>query len=261
MFSLEQHREATLTELQPAIAQLTGLSVIADWFTESPLSPVYEGILPQDRGEQPIWRTLYVVAEAGYGYFEWKPVGDCLVFHHRLWYEMAQRELPDRLIEAYRDRLRAQARFTLDDVAELAVALSKRYMPRGGFALPGDLREAGLGPAAAGWGPWGLLFWASLSAAQRERARTAKGLGLEAMTPEQRREALGVLTAYGQPPDAQPAAVSFHVIESAEEQAGKRLTQFDLQFRAPHLPEPAYRVTVRLPEISPPDRPVAGEPQ
>jgi len=256
MFSLEQHREATLTELQQAIAQLTGLSVIADWFTEG---PVYEGIPLQDRGEQPIWRALYVLAEAGY--FEWKLVGDCLVFHYRGWHEMAHRELPERLIEAYRERLRARGRFTLDDAAELAVALSKRPMPRGRFALPGDLREAGLGPAVAGWGRWGLLFWASLSAAQRERARTAEGLGLEVMTPEQRREALGVLTAYGQPPGAQPAAVSFHVAESAEEQAGKRLTQFDLQLRAPDLSEPPYRLTVRLPEVSPPDRPSAGEPQ
>jgi beta-lactamase regulating signal transducer with metallopeptidase domain len=176
------------------VAKETGLSVVSDYFDMwGPLD------IPEEaRTAQPIWRLLYLLSEGwsqvhDFTWFrsdEWNEAGDCLVFHDRGWYYRLLHECPESLISTYREKLKRQGHFTLEDVAAFAAEYHRRkpvhpkLRTRAAYArAPRDLRTAGLQQSDLE-SPL-LLIHATLSPAQREKARSAAGLAYAEMTAAQ----------------------------------------------------------------------------
>jgi len=189
--SPQLHRTITLPfkdkvdpiEVQRFIAKESGLSLVSDYYTNSWLWPVHE----EARAAMPIWWLLYVLADHWLWTYDWNEAGDCLVFHDRYWYRKPP-EVPESLVEAWREKLQEQGGLTLDDAAAAAVALASRVSSRPDVrwpkvAVPNDLARVGLSPWAL-TSPYVLLY-ASLSPEQRAKAWSAAGLPFAEMTRAQ----------------------------------------------------------------------------
>ncbi len=175
-------------EMQRFIAKETGLSLVSDYFTTWG-----SGKIPDEaKAAMPMWRILYLLSESWYWSYDWNEAGDCLVLHDKLWYISAPQEFPESMVLAYREKLKRQGRFTLDDVVSAAVELARRRpvpprqrgeWPWSDVNVPSDLREAGLsGPDLRSEA---LLLYATLTPEQREKARSQNGLPYAEMTPKQ----------------------------------------------------------------------------
>jgi len=179
-----------LSDLQERIAKETGVSVISDYFTYEPLTIS----LQQARQKKPLWLFLYDVSKpdnySSYddsGPIEWRSAGDSLIFHQTGWYEMAARELPGSLITAWREKLRKQGHFSIEDVAGAAKLLIQRA---NGYELPSDLSNAGIpGPEGARF----VLLHVTLSPEQIAKAASSGGLSYAEMTPAQQEMAKAML--------------------------------------------------------------------
>ncbi len=182
--TLAEEGGLTFSQIPQALCRETGFSVISDYFTPCP-----DSVPDEAQQALPLWRLLDLVAEdSGY---HWQKVGQCLVFHHVRWYDMIAREIPERLIVAYRKKLDEQGRFTVEDVATFAVAMAKAP----GVNLPRDLQEAGLVPLEpATVYPF---FRVPISSGQLAKARSPEGLALKEMTPAQRQRLPEILTSCG----------------------------------------------------------------
>jgi len=232
-------------QIQHFIAQKTGLSIISDYFT---LRAPY---LPEDiRKGVPVWRLLYLLGEHQFrgDVYLWEKLGNCLVFHRADWYGLVKAEAPESLILSYREKLRDQGFFTVEDLAELAVVLKSRGLSASNF--PRDLQRAGIHVGfRADW--WALLLYASLSPDQLEKVRTAEGLPFANMTIAQRQQVID--KALGPPkPLAKEQAyqASFHLVESTEEVRGRRFATTMLELRFPDHTDAAL-VQFRLVDAKP----------
>jgi hypothetical protein len=240
-----------LSEAQQLISERTGLSIIADYFTDewigpSPNQPPLSG---------PLWHDLCVLGKLGQ--YEWMQAGDCLIFHRTRWYDAAQFELPESLIAEYRARLARQGHFTLDDVAELASTLERRPAAgmRGRFSLPRELYEAGatIHPRDS----WALAIWHVLSPDERAAAESEQGLRF-ADVPGRRVAALAkaawpVAGPFGEPqtPDDRIRGGVFTVRRSEGSDEQSSYTQYDLGIEYPDDPREALTTTVMLREMKP----------
>jgi hypothetical protein len=209
-------------DVERAVAAESGLSVISDYFVSffMPLSD-------EARAAMPLWRLLYVVGEERQ--YRWKQAGDCLALHHAEWYSQAAGEVPERIILAYREKLKTQDRFTLDDMAALALALGGR--PIRAEAMPADLARAGISAGPLPARP--LLLYATLSPAQVARARGPKGLPFADMTKAQQERARQSAASLAPPvPADQVSQAVFRVQESLLGDRDTRLpvVWLDIQF-------------------------------
>jgi beta-lactamase regulating signal transducer with metallopeptidase domain len=182
------------TEVQRFIAKESGLSLVSDYFTAWGPQRIPE----EARAPQPIWRLLYLLSQGSSSDYElswmrsdeWTEAGDCLVLHDRGWYYRVCRELPESLLAAYREKLKQQGQFTLEDVAAAAAEWERRkpadprLRARAYLRPPQDLARAGLRLEDTDVSL--LLLYATLSPAQREKARSAAGLAYAEMTGAQR---------------------------------------------------------------------------
>jgi hypothetical protein len=185
-------KTSLLSDLQHRIADEVGISIISDYFTDEWLSisdPT------QQNQELPLWRLLYLLSHPddysrwdGRGVFEWRSAGDCLVFHRTAWYDEANRELPESLLLSWRETLRRQGHFTVDDVVAAAAVLTRRT---GGYALPGDLSDAGIPNLETSRL---LLFFNTLSSAQTAKAASPSGLLYDEMTSDQQEQMRAMLS-------------------------------------------------------------------
>jgi hypothetical protein len=183
-------------DVQRFAGEESGLSVVSDYFTSWQPRQVPE----EARTAQPLWRLLYLLTEAvpddgGYedwsrGY-AWEEVGDCLAFHDSAWFERVPRECPESLLVAYREKLRQQGGFTLDDVAAWAGAL-QHHRPThpllrsmSPMVIPTELTDAGLPGSRSDLDAPILLLYAYLTAEQRQKAHSDAGLPYTEMTPAQ----------------------------------------------------------------------------
>ena len=172
------------TEVQRYLAKETGLSIISDCFTT--WGP--REIPDEATTTMPVWRLLYVLGENWFWTYDWNEAGDCLVFHDRFWYRLAQEEFPESMVTALRDKVRQQGCLTPDDIAAAAVELERRRpahpsLRDGLMMVPEDLRNAGVyDPAITSEA---LLIYASLTPEQRAKARSAEGLPYQDMTAKQ----------------------------------------------------------------------------
>jgi hypothetical protein len=190
-------------EMQRFVAKQTGLSLVSDYFASWGPQEIPE----EARTAQPIWRLLYLLGESWFerygrgspqGY-DWNEAGNCLVLHDRAWYYRVPEECVESLVLAYREKLKQQGCFTLDDAAAFLAELDRRRpthpklqeaFPR----IPRDLMRAGLWrgrpPDQAV-----LRIYASLAPEQREKARSAAGLPYDEMARTQKELVLRSSTA------------------------------------------------------------------
>ncbi|UCC67577.1 MAG: hypothetical protein JSV79_10695 [Armatimonadota bacterium] len=210
-------------ELRRFIAHETGLSVISDYFT---LRAPY---IPEDiRKGVPLWRLLYILGEDEFrgDLYLWEKAGKCLVFHRADWYALTEREVPEALIIASREKLHSQGELTLNDLAELAAALDS---PSPGF--PRDLQRAGLHGGFTR-NLWALLLYASLSPEQLDVVRSPEGLAFADMTIAQRKQVIDRAAGIPRPlTRGQASQAAFHLVEEVKEAHGRRFATTDLQLR------------------------------
>jgi hypothetical protein len=220
----ELHRRVALTaeglvqlsDIEQMIADQTSFSVISDSFT------LMLEVPEEARADLPLWRALNILGDRWR--YRWKAAGNCLVFHRQEWYARAGQEIPERIVLAYREKLANQGRFTLDDVAAFAVALSH---PTDVVAVPPDLFDAGLLPPAVS--PGIFVFYASLSPEQRKKAESPTGLSFADMSPAQQDQVRQRAAALTPPvPADQVAAAVFRLKQSVSEEGSFRRDRFDL---------------------------------
>jgi hypothetical protein len=214
-------------DLEWFVAGETGLSVVSDYFTGR--GPYFEDDL---RGGVPLWQLLY---RAGEGAFRasgvrWSKAGAILVLHAVNWYDLAQSEMPEALLQECREKLAAQGELTLDDLAGVAVALGGRRVSFD--SIPQDLWRTGLMNLTSA--AWALTFYASLSPEQLVEARSAAGLPYSAMTIAQRQlvqQAVAQLhTGFRPTPEEVSEAVLF-ITDTAETRGSGEQTRTFLSTR------------------------------
>jgi hypothetical protein len=246
-----------LSAVQQALADGTGMSVVSDYFTGSrvwlyPTAPALGG---------PVWRDLYVLGRVGR--YDWQVAGDCLVFHHTSWYELAQGELPESVLNDYLQRVARQGHLTLDDVAELASIIAGRS--GGPRSLPRELSDA---HASDPWSRWALLLWRALSPDERAAAEGEQGLCFGDL-PGKRAAALA-RTAWPDPgtsqddraPEERIRGGVFRMRKSAGSDERGAYTRYDLSIEYPGESREPTVISAFLHEVKPepnasaaPDRP------
>jgi len=206
-----------LAAVQQVISQETGLSVISDAFT-------WHGpwVSEEMAGGLPLWRVLYLLGDDEFRgkVIAWRKVGGCLVFHDLHWYVRAQQEVPESVLITFGEKLKAQAKLTLQDLAAFAMALGDRSV---GFdSVPDDLALAGLRSASNA--RLSLRFYASLSPEQLQAARREPGLPYSEMTIAQKQQVAEVARQQSPPvsPDELPR-MGFRLLEKQRERkAGEK---------------------------------------
>jgi len=213
--------------LQQVLAAQTGLSIISDYFSGRGF------YLPDElRRETPLWRLLNAVGEDDSDrlIYAWRKAGRCITIYHEYWWDLSRREIPESLLLAYREKLKAGSQLTLDDIAAFAAALADRPVDIG--AIPNDLAGAGL--YAVSSFRWHLAFYASLSADQIAKARSQAGLPFLDMSIAQRQQVIARCARPTRPSAAGLAHLTtFHIVETVEERRGDRFAKTDLQLRFP----------------------------
>ena len=109
-------------DLQMKVAAETDFSIVSDFFSQMPGSPPRPSEL-HGEPSAPLWQFLYLAAERSL--YRWHKVGDCLVFHHREWYERVPSEVPESLLFPF-VRKYCAGELTLDDVSALVATLPRR---------------------------------------------------------------------------------------------------------------------------------------
>ena len=250
----EGNQYVSLLELQQLVAAETGLSIIADYFTEAGAG-LYAGQHPL--GEA-LWRDLYILGQTGQ--YEWRLAGDALVFHHTNWAWLAARELPESLLSKYRTRLAEQGHFTLDDAIEFAIDTEGHpaFSQRGGAAVPHALNKEGLGQGRGHGVSAPLLFYNSLTSAQQTRARKPGGLPLAELHAKGRSYLLRYVPVGGSDREESVREIlarraTFSLTVSRGEQQGRPYTEYVFTFTFPEdadVPDHVVSSAIRLPEIA-----------
>jgi hypothetical protein len=195
LVELRLEQPAELANIQRLLAEATGLCVVSDYFTDSPLP------LPGEAASRlPLWQLLTLLAEQR-GY-RWEKAGRSLVFHSASWSVLMGNEIPEAALLACRARLKENGRLTLEDAAALCEATSSIWREGAMPAAPQDLLKAGLNlrqliPAAEC-----LRVYTTLSADQAAKARRPSGLACAEMTHEQQRHIGAMLHAADDPTSA-----------------------------------------------------------
>jgi len=238
--SLPAERLREFAECQRLLARETGLSVIADYFAGEPAS-----VPPEAREGMPLYLLLDAMCERrGHYTSVWRKAGRCLVFFDAEWYKLTQSEVPESVILAWREKLRTQGAFSLDDLAALAVELEDVEYVRWRRPFPDDLQDAGA-EAAVGSRRWALLLYSSLSPDQIEAAHAAEGLSCHAMGRRARQRVLDLAEEYHVPSEEAPQA-TFTIQQSPVGQPIVQGTEVTFSLRFPSRPVKAA-IYVRIP--------------
>lgn len=165
----EAVRFRDLAAFQLWLANKTGLSIVADYFTG------VRGFAPGElRSEEtvPLWRLLYAMGDQWE--FRWRKVGDCLRFHHAKWYERVQSEVPEALLFSFLRKWH-DGTLTLEDVASFVSAIADK---------PGVYRSLPIDAQFASRRMWVVQTYGSLTPEQRAAARSPEGVRVSDMSEE-----------------------------------------------------------------------------
>jgi len=187
LLAIEIDQTPALSEFQATVAASTGLTVISDYFTGSQVNLDIE---TPGRWEGPVWELLE--AARGTLGLQWELHGDCLVFHHNMWYERIEREIPEPMLTALRADLKQGSRLALDCVADFAASISDVYGLPFGPAFPHDILQAS-GGSLHSRSVWALMLYAALSPEQRSLASSASGISLAELRASQRNRVITIL--------------------------------------------------------------------
>lgn len=161
-------------DLQMKVAAETDFSIVSDFFS------TIAGHTPRDEQSAPLWQLLHLAAERSH--YQWHKVGNCLIFHHREWYERVPSEVPESLLFPFVRKCCA-GELTLDDVGALV-----REMPRrDGAPVPPKLPRQlliylRLHPSRV----WAIDAYAALGSEQRAALRRPEGVKVADLTPAAR---------------------------------------------------------------------------
>jgi hypothetical protein len=238
-----------LSALEKAVAEQAGLSVIADayWYDEFEIQTGTDPRLTQLPSPASVRQALD--GAAPWAVFEWWTSGRCLIIRAKDfdWYDRAERDVPESAVLRYREKLRTQGQFTLDDAVALALEVSNRsgITRRGGIALPDDLRTMGLGDLAHPMASWAAALLVSVTPEQRARAERAEGLRLADLSRRQRDKAAGLTGGrWGQA--MEELAAVFRITKSEGVEEGRRYTQYDFRLEWGEDEEKRLTAWVRL---------------
>jgi hypothetical protein len=217
-----------LSTLEKAVAERTGLSVIADayWGDQFEIETGTDPRLTQLPARPSVRQALD--AASSWAACEWWTTGRCLVLRAKDfdWYNHARGDVPESVVFRYREKLRAQGRFTLDDALALADEMGRRGY---GLGLPEDLQATGLGLGDQD-SAWAVALLLSLTPEERARAEGAEGLRLADLSQAQRDVVTQNLDfRLGGVADAAEAV--FRVTKSEGTSEGRRYTHYQFRLR------------------------------
>jgi len=156
------------------VAAETDFSIVSDFFS------TVAGYTPSDVESAPLWELLYRATERFI--YRWHKVGDCLVFHHRDWYERVPSEVPESLLFPF-VRKYCAGELTLDDFSTLVEALPRRD---GAVVAPKLPRQLLPYLRLSPWKIWTIDAYASLDSARRAALRRPEGIKVADMPPPAR---------------------------------------------------------------------------
>ncbi|MCJ7749474.1 MAG: hypothetical protein MUQ65_00010 [Armatimonadetes bacterium] len=161
-------------DLQMKVAAETDFSIVSDFFSQ------IAGHTPSNVQSAPLWELLYRAAERSR--YQWHKVDNCLVFHHREWYERVPSEVPESLLFPLVRKCCA-GELTLDDVCALVKALPRRD----GAAVPPKLpRQLLLYLRLSPWRIWAIDAYTALDSEQRAALRRPEGVKVADLPPAAR---------------------------------------------------------------------------
>ncbi len=226
--SLADVPDLTLPAIERAIADQTGLSVISDFFEDG--FPV--AIPPAARSSLPLWRLLEAIArDEGDERLIWQHAGPCLTIYHVDWYGLAQREMPEDIVRACREKMDTQGGLSVHDLAEIALLLHDRGLTDRRF--PADLRRAGLGGAMIA-DTWALVLYDSFSAEQLVKACSEEGLSFSELREDQQAWVLyRARCVPDQLPPEQAEDSSLRVTDSVRDVRGGTYRQIEVELEFP----------------------------
>jgi len=168
-------------DLQVTVAAETDFSIVSDFFS------TVAGYTPSDVESAPLWELLYRATERFI--YRWHKVGDCLVFHHRDWYDRVPSEVPERLLFPF-VRKYCAGELTLDDVCALVNAMPRRDGAPIFPELPFQLPYLRLSPGRL----WAIDAYASLNSDQRAALRRPEGIEVADLPPPAREIIVAAVT-------------------------------------------------------------------
>lgn len=202
---------ATVADFAAALNGATGLEVISDSFAGARIEP---NLL---RGKRRVGELLQILAaELDY---RWAKTGNVVFLRSRRYYAERPAEVPQRVINAFRDRVQAANQLSLDELSALAAAIDDPQA-RSMFRYWGwYLRDTGILPTDYFYPHREhLRFWASLTPAQRKLAQSGQVLAVNQMTPLQQRLWAAAFTSA--PDSARDTATAMRQPTSQEIAAG-----------------------------------------
>ena len=184
MIGLDDSRDVfwEFVDLQMKVAAETDFSIVSDFFS------TVAGYTPSDEQSAPLWQLLHLAAERSR--YQWHKVGNCLVFHHREWYERVPSEVPESLLFPFVRKCCA-GELTLDDVSALVKALPRRDGAPVPPKLPRQLLiYLRLHPSRL----WAIDAYAALGSEQRAALRRPDGVKVADLPPAAREIILARVT-------------------------------------------------------------------
>lgn len=162
-----------LDDIQAALAEASGLSVVSDYFGRGDMMP-----LGSQEGE--LKTVLDRIGDASR--YNWEKRGQVIEFRHKDWYRKRASQIPEAWLETWRKTLKDTGTLDVPDLAQMAV-LSMEQINDNIMDDP-TLMSSGL---------MGVIFsnrevlrlYAGLSGSQQAMMFTEGGLDLRTLTPEQ----------------------------------------------------------------------------
>ena len=231
-----------LAEVQRVIACTTDMPVISDYFTMGPWD------VPEEvRQGVPLWRLLALLSASVE--YEWRHIGNCLVFNHARWYEMVREEVPESSLAPYRSKLEAGEELTRHEL--VAIARSVHELPSRAHhaTTPEETRAYDMLDSLA---RWALAFCDSVTEEQASALFSREGLQFGGMREDQQAELLAQIRSWAVEKEAEqsPHLLALHIRALTRDRDGtlegsvrihvsfrkKACSGTTLRFRLPHPP-------------------------
>jgi hypothetical protein len=173
----DDRSESRLRDLLPELAQVYGVNFISDAYWSC--NPILTGLNPSS--PKPLY---YLLSDALPTPQRWDRRGRLIRLRDRNWFLDRPREVPLRLVHAWRDRISRDGALPLASFAEMATTLTDLQLD----SLGSLVHDAGL-PLdflRAADGRFALRLWAALRSDQQQALRRAAAVPVARLIPDAR---------------------------------------------------------------------------